>query len=112
MGSAKAPLPPAPVLNPPPATAPAEVVERGRETFSRHCAMCHETPGANRGLFPDLRYSAALHSDKVFNAIVLDGALQAKGMASFKQTLKPDDTYAIRAYLITRAHAAKAGVGR
>jgi PQQ-dependent dehydrogenase (methanol/ethanol family) len=101
------PPPPAPVLSPPPATASPATVERGREAFSRHCAMCHETPGANRGLFPDLRYSAALSSAEVFSAIVMDGVLQAKGMASFKEQLQAEDVEAVRAYVISRAHAAK-----
>lgn len=102
------PAPPPPVLNPPPATASAETVAHGQEVFARHCAMCHDPPGANRGLFPDLRYSGTLHSADAFKAVVTDGVLQEKGMVSFRSAITPEDAEAIRAYLISRAHAAKA----
>jgi hypothetical protein len=41
---------------------------------------------------------------------VIDGVLQAKGMASFKETLQAEDVQAVRAYLISRAHAAKSAL--
>ncbi len=103
------PPPPAPVLNPPPSTASQETIERGHEQFVGHCAMCHEPPAANRAVFPDLRYSPALNSAEAFNAIVIDGVLQPNGMASFKAVLTPEDAQTVRAYLIMRANAAKAG---
>jgi quinohemoprotein ethanol dehydrogenase len=102
------PPPPPPVLNPPPQTASAEAVAQGQQTFSRYCAMCHDTPGANRGLFPDLRYSAMLNSAEAFHSVVIDGALQPRGMVSFKQVLSAEDAQTIRHYLISRAHEAKA----
>src|SRR5262249_21462302 len=67
------------------------------------CGTCHGTEGQSRGLFPDLRYSAALGSSELFNSIVVDGALAANGMASFKTALVPDDVHSIRAYLVARA---------
>jgi quinohemoprotein ethanol dehydrogenase len=101
------PPPPAPVLNPPPSTASTETIEAGRQSFQSHCAMCHEPPAANRSVFPDLRYSPMLNTPEAFNAIVLDGALQANGMASFKERLSADQVQAVRAYLIERANQAK-----
>lgn len=98
------PPPPAPELNPPPRTATAEVVELGRQKFTSHCAMCHDPPAANRSVFPDLRYAPSLHGAEVFASIVLDGALQANGMASFRDRLTAEEVEAIRAYLIERAH--------
>jgi hypothetical protein len=70
--------------------------------------MCHETQYANRGVFPDLRYSAMIATDAGFHAVVLDGALQERGMASFKGVVSPDQAEQIRAYLIARANEAKA----
>jgi alcohol dehydrogenase (cytochrome c)/quinohemoprotein ethanol dehydrogenase len=102
-----APPPPPPlVLSPPPMTASADVVAAGGEVFQRHCLLCHETPAANRNLFPDLRYSAALHDAAVWKAVVIDGALQSNGMSSFAEQVTPDEAEAVRAYMISRAHQA------
>src|SRR5581483_883526 len=103
-----APPPPAPpVLKPPPSTASAQTIEAGHQQFLSHCAMCHEPPAANRAVFPDLRYSPALNSQEAFDAIVLEGALQTAGMASFKGRLTEEDVQAVRAYMIERANQAK-----
>jgi alcohol dehydrogenase (cytochrome c)/quinohemoprotein ethanol dehydrogenase len=96
-----------PELNPPPLTALAEVVERGNALYSGSCAMCHGNGGANRGMFPDLRYSAMLHSAAAFNAVVIDGALTERGMIAFDDVLDEDGADAIRAYLIARATEAR-----
>ena len=40
----------------------------------------------------------------MFNDIVLKGIYVDKGMASFADTLKPEDAEAIHAYLIARAN--------
>ena len=101
------PPPPPPVLDPPPSTASAETIGVGHETFQSHCAMCHDTSYANRGVFPDLRYSPLLASEEAFEAIVLGGALQQSGMASFKGRLTADEVQSVRAYLIDRANQAK-----
>jgi mono/diheme cytochrome c family protein len=103
---APAPLP-KPVLNPPPSTASADTIEMGHQQFASHCAMCHEPPAANRSVFPDLRYSGALNSAAAFNAIVLEGALQAAGMAPFKGKMSVEEVQSVRAYLIARANQAK-----
>jgi quinohemoprotein ethanol dehydrogenase len=106
-----APPPPPPlVLNPPPSTASKDVIAAGQQAFADHCATCHETAYANRGAFPDLRYSPAINTAEVMRTIVIDGAMQAGGMASFKDKVSPDELEAIRAYLIDRANQAKAAV--
>jgi quinohemoprotein ethanol dehydrogenase len=101
------PAPPPPVLNPPPSTASAETIEAGRQQFTSHCAMCHEPLYANRAMFPDLRYSPALNTAEAFNAIVIEGALQTSGMASFKGRMSVDEVQSVRAYMIERANQAK-----
>jgi PQQ-dependent dehydrogenase (methanol/ethanol family) len=98
---------PKPVLNPPASTASAQTIEMGHQQFTSHCAMCHEPFAANRSVFPDLRYSAALNSAEAFNAIVLDGALQTAGMASFKGKMSTEEVQSVRAYMIERANQAK-----
>lgn len=101
------PLPP-PVLDPPPSTASAQTLARGQDRFGSYCATCHDASYGNRGVFPDLRYSATLRSPEAFNAIVLGGALQSAGMASFKRRLTREDVQSVRAYLIERANDLKA----
>ena len=105
------PPPPPPVLNPPPSTAAKDVIDKGHEQFTSHCAMCHEPPAANRSVFPDLRFSPALNSAEAFSVIVLEGAKQSLGMASFKSRLTADEVESVRAYLIERANQAKAAGG-
>jgi mono/diheme cytochrome c family protein len=100
-------------LNPPPATAAAEVVQRGRTLYDANCVLCHDDPGNagglfRRGLFPDLAYSPALASREAFGAIVLDGVRAANGMASYSKVLDPDGADAIRAYVIDKANAVAA----
>jgi alcohol dehydrogenase (cytochrome c)/quinohemoprotein ethanol dehydrogenase len=100
------PLPPL-VLNPPPSTASADVIEAGHQKFLNHCSTCHEAPTANRNVFPDLRYSPMLNTRETFASIVIDGALQANGMSSFKERLTPDEVESVRAYMIERANTLK-----
>jgi quinohemoprotein ethanol dehydrogenase len=100
---------PDPVLNPPAAFGTAEAIKHGEEVYGRFCSTCHGTDGLSRGMFPDLRYSGALVSADAFRAIVIDGALAAKGMVSFKAAgLNNDDAEAVRAYVVGKAVAAKA----
>ena len=80
----------------------------GREQFASHCATCHDAQYANRGVFPDLRYSPALNSAEAFESIVLGGALQTQGMSSFKGRLSAEEVQSVRAYMIERANEAKA----
>jgi quinohemoprotein ethanol dehydrogenase len=95
-------------LAPPPQFAAADVITRGAEVFEQTCAMCHGTGGAARSTFPDLRRAPALHDQALFDAIVLEGVLSAKGMASFREKIVAADTVALRAYLISQAEAALA----
>ncbi|HTY48905.1 MAG TPA: c-type cytochrome, partial [Steroidobacteraceae bacterium] len=95
-------------LLPPPATAPADVVAAGEQLYSRNCAACHGDRGQTRGAnFPDLTRTPLLWSQEGFDQIVLKGVLREKGMDSFADVLKPDDTAAIRAFIIAQANALK-----
>jgi PQQ-dependent dehydrogenase (methanol/ethanol family) len=105
-------LPPVPpdaavALNPPPAAAPQEVVDRGATLYAASCQRCHGANAANLGILPDLRYSAAIADAGVWSAIVLEGLKQSTGMVSFAETLDADGAEAIRAYVIAQANAAK-----
>jgi PQQ-dependent dehydrogenase (methanol/ethanol family) len=103
-------LPPAvdyvpPPLDPPSSSASVSVLARGAAVYGQNCVQCH---GNTIGTFPDLRVSPALHSQELFDSIVLGGARAANGMASFAAAVTPDDARAVREYVITLAIDAKA----
>jgi alcohol dehydrogenase (cytochrome c)/quinohemoprotein ethanol dehydrogenase len=91
------------VLNPPAQFGSPDLIKHGEEVYNRFCGTCHGTDGQSRGLFPDLRYSAALDSEAALDAIVLEGALTKNGMVSFKKALSKEDVNAVRAYMAQRA---------
>jgi alcohol dehydrogenase (cytochrome c)/quinohemoprotein ethanol dehydrogenase len=102
------PLPeftPAPI-DPPRDEQPAELVAAGGRIYGDACAICHGDNALVRGVFPDLRRSATLHAQESFDFIVLEGARQERGMASFADTLTLKDTRAIRAFIIAQAQEA------
>jgi GrpB-like predicted nucleotidyltransferase (UPF0157 family) len=57
-------------------------------------------------VLPDLRRSAALSDSALWKAILIDGALEPAGMASFRDWLKPDQAEEIRAYIALKAKIA------
>jgi alcohol dehydrogenase (cytochrome c)/quinohemoprotein ethanol dehydrogenase len=97
-----------PPLDPPPVTASAEVIKQGGEKYGQLCAGCHGDQGVTRGAnFPDLTRSAFLKSQEGFDAVVLQGVKQERGMASFAKALTPEDTKAVREYIVDRANEVK-----
>ncbi|MEY2854999.1 MAG: hypothetical protein RL030_2131, partial [Pseudomonadota bacterium] len=57
-------------------------------------------------LFPDLRASPMIGSREAFRTVVIDGALQPRGMISFRERFNAEDAETIRAYITQRAHEA------
>ena len=105
-------LPPAPprperTLSPPPATASAAVVAAGAVSYGVHCGNCHGVAAVSLGILPDLRYSGALSSESAWRSIVLGGALEGRGMASFAPVLDNNAAEAIRAFVIARANESR-----
>jgi alcohol dehydrogenase (cytochrome c)/quinohemoprotein ethanol dehydrogenase len=106
-------LPPTKDYTPPPLDPPAdfgsaEVVKTGLDTYGKYCAACHGDRGQTRGAnFPDLTRTPLLHTQEGFDDVVLKGVRSEKGMASFANALKPEDTVALRAYLTSRANEVK-----
>ena len=101
-------LPPPPVANrelakPLPVTASADVVEHGKLTFHRHCAVCHGDSLRGGGLTPDLRYSSE-NVHEIWQDIVRGGALKARGMVSFAEFIGEEDAEAIRQYALVQAN--------
>lgn len=99
-------------LTPPPATADARVVDQGKALYHTYCGTCHGDTAVSGGVIPDLRYSAAISTPALWESIVRRGALTDRGMVSFGEALTPEQTDAIRAYIIQRANDDAAKQGR
>jgi quinohemoprotein ethanol dehydrogenase len=89
---------------PPPQTADAATVQKGFDAYHRTCVFCHGFFAQSEGVVPDLRTVSPGIWDQ-YDAIVRGGALSDAGMASFKDVLTKDDVTAIRAYVLSQAHA-------
>ena len=97
-----------PPLNPPASTASADVIKLGQDKYSQYCSVCHGQDGVQtRGTFPNLMVTPLLHSQEGFDQVVLQGARAEKGMANFSKDLKPEDSGAVLAYLVSRANLLK-----
>jgi quinohemoprotein ethanol dehydrogenase len=95
-------------LNPPVSTASDAVVQIGQQRYAQFCSQCHGDNGQTRGAnFPNLTRTPLLHAQDAFDSVVLKGVLSERGMASFANSLKPEDTEALRAFLVKRANDLK-----
>lgn len=102
-------LPPAPPVKhdpiaPPPLTAAEATIAAGAPLYGTYCASCHGGGAVSIGILPDLRRSSYLHDPQAWTQILLGGALEPRGMASFAEVLDTEAAAAIRAFVIARAH--------
>ncbi|WP_370236511.1 MULTISPECIES: PQQ-dependent dehydrogenase, methanol/ethanol family [Henriciella] len=81
-----------------------DMLQAGLVHYSRNCAVCHGMLGISSGVLPDLRWSSYTASAEAWKGVVMDGNLAANGMVSFSDVITPEDSEAIRAYVITQAH--------
>jgi quinohemoprotein ethanol dehydrogenase len=96
-----------PPLNPPPSTAAADVIERGRVVYQQYCTICHGVDGVQpRGMFPNLTTTPLLHSQEGFDQVI-HGARAERGMGDFSKDVAAQDSIALREYLISRANVVK-----
>ncbi len=82
-----------------------ELISQGETAYNDNCAVCHGPSAFSTrpDTYPDLRMSRRLETVETWNAVVLDGELQDRGMVSFETVLGEGDAEAIRAYVITQA---------
>jgi len=97
-----APVPAAPMPEPPPLTATADTVKQGGMLYHKTCYVCHGVAAISGGNVADLRYLTP-DKHKQFNEIVLDGIYSDLGMAGFADILTQADAEALHAYIISRA---------
>ena len=105
-----APLPPAaprPLVHTSERFTPAQIAE-GQTQYLQFCTICHGGP-----VNPDLFRSPVAASHDAWKAVVIDGALEQRGMISFAPWISADEAEAIRAYVLDSAAkmAADAGSG-
>jgi quinohemoprotein ethanol dehydrogenase len=93
------------MTQPPASTATPEQIATGAAKFAQTCGICHGllARGLGQAFIPDLRYSVGDIHD-MYNDIVLEGALEQNGMASFADILDEQDVDDLRAYVIFEAN--------
>jgi mono/diheme cytochrome c family protein len=115
LDGAAPPLPPLAATRPgpivaPPAVGDARMIAAGRLLYLNSCASCHGAGAKSAGVTPDLRRSGALTDAQAFYAVVGEGALAARGMASFRANYDAREIETIRAYLVARARQDAGGL--
>ena len=80
------------------------LAELGQSNYAALCAGCHGLLAIAGGATPDLRWSYAAADKTAWEQIVLGGALVNTGMVPFADFLTPDESEAIRAYVLRQAH--------
>jgi quinohemoprotein ethanol dehydrogenase len=110
-GKAKLPaLPATPphVWDPPSMTGTQADIAAGQSNYQRYCLVCHGPGAVGNGVLPDLRKSGAIADAALWKSVVIDGVLRGNGMVSFASVLSPQEADQVRAYVVSRAHYAKA----
>jgi len=79
----------------------AVILAQGRDTFSKMCAPCHRADGG--GLVgPNLCDDFWIHgSNFVDNLQTIWNGVPAKGMVTWRGTLKPETIYSVGSYIYT-----------
>ncbi len=96
------------VWEPPTQTGTPANIAAGLSNFQRYCLVCHGPGAVGNGVLPDLRKSASIADAGTWKSVVIDGVLKGNGMVSFASVLSPQEAEQMRAYVISRAHYAKA----
>jgi quinohemoprotein ethanol dehydrogenase len=106
-GKAQLSAPPAaaplPDRVPQPVVAAASDIDAGSDLYASYCMICHGVGTVGNGILPDLRYSSDAIRD-AWEAIVLHGAFQNKGMASFADSLSAEQAQQIKLYIMQREY--------
>jgi alcohol dehydrogenase (cytochrome c)/quinohemoprotein ethanol dehydrogenase len=107
-GDAELPaLPELPAAPPPPDDFGSEAqVQAGAAHYMRICSVCHGIAAVSGGVLPDLRHSAFAGDAGAWRSVVIEGALQDRGMVSFAPIFGDDDAEAIRAFVVHQANLA------
>jgi cytochrome c oxidase cbb3-type subunit 3 len=78
-----------------------EVLARGKKTFELLCAPCHR-PDAGGLVGPNLTDDYWIHGSKFSDTVTtIWNGVPAKGMITWKNTLKPNEIYDVASYIYT-----------
>ncbi|SDS34939.1 quinohemoprotein ethanol dehydrogenase [Halopseudomonas xinjiangensis] len=88
---------------PEPVVASEEDIKAGSDLYAAYCAVCHGTGVVGGGVLPDLRHSPDAVR-QAWEAIVLHGAFQSKGMAAFGDSLSEQQARQILTYVRHREY--------
>ncbi len=95
-------------LDPPASTGTPEQLALGGLLFSNQCAVCHGNSAIGNSITRDLRRAGSLTDASLWKQIVIDGILKDAGMVGFGVQLTPEQSEAMRLYVIHRANEDKA----
>ncbi|MEM1152969.1 MAG: PQQ-dependent dehydrogenase, methanol/ethanol family [Pseudomonadota bacterium] len=95
------------VFNPPEPTADEDTIAQGFRLYQDTCMGCHGLNAISGLIIPDLRGSGFLHSQEAWDTVVREGALAEQGMPNLAEWISPEQSEAIRAYIIQEAHRGK-----
>ena len=87
---------------PPELTGSEDELAAGREVYLSRCWTCHGDAGMSGGVLPDLR-KVAPETQQAWDSIVLEGALESRGMPRFDHPITSAQSEAVRQYVIKRA---------
>ena len=85
------------------------MVSAGSDLYGYNCAGCHGEATLSSGVLPDLKRSAVTTNSEIWNAVVIDGALEDRGMVGFSGELGEKQSEAIRAYVGSEASRIRLG---
>jgi len=90
----------------------AVVLDNGRQTYAKFCAPCHRADGG--GLVgPNLTDDYWIHGSNYCDTVTtIWNGVPAKGMITWKNTLKPDEIQAVASYIYTLRGAKLATPGK
>ena len=88
------------------------VIDAGRQTYAKLCAPCHRADGG--GLVgPNLTDDYWIHGSNYCDTVaVIWNGVPAKGMITWKNSLKPDEIQAVASYIYTLRGAKLATPGK
>ena len=87
------------------------MIAEGSIHYARNCTVCHGPLAVSSGVLPDLRWSAITGNATAWNGVVMEGNLAANGMVAFDNVITPEQSEAIRAYVLAQAYAASEPAG-
>jgi quinohemoprotein ethanol dehydrogenase len=93
--------PPTPAIR---MNASPAAVREGKFLYATFCYRCHGVDAVAGVAIPDLRYASA-QTHQQFDAIVLRGTRESRGMPSFSDLLTRNQVRTIQAYVLSRAAA-------